>query len=208
MAKKGSVKDRVLNAASEEFLSNGFSAATTRAIARRAGTSESSLFRYFETKFDLLSAVLQRGWSQLTTSIDEQLQTATDPADALLTLGKGMLTFYLHNPEIGILLLSESWVQGPSSIAHSKSVASAFLSQETCSFVNRVDSMISDGQGRGLIASDLKLEAIREAYFGMVEGIAYGWYLSKHTEYRAHFEIQQAIPILRRFIQGLKGDDT
>lgn len=41
---------RLLSAASEEFEQHGYSGATTAAIARRADTTETQLFRYFDSK--------------------------------------------------------------------------------------------------------------------------------------------------------------
>jgi len=59
--KQGTVKtrDRLLKAAIEVFSTEGFVGATTREIARVAGVNEVTLFRYFPSKEQLLSAVAQ-----------------------------------------------------------------------------------------------------------------------------------------------------
>lgn len=62
------ILDKLVRAATQEFERNGFSGATTAAIARKAGTTEAQLFRCFPSKaalfraavFDPLSAHLQR----------------------------------------------------------------------------------------------------------------------------------------------------
>ena len=54
-------EDGLLVAAREVFAELGFDAATTKAIADRAGCSESLIHRYFGGKDGLLSAVLQAG---------------------------------------------------------------------------------------------------------------------------------------------------
>lgn len=47
-----------MDAAREEFGERGIEAATTRAIAKRAGVNEVTLFRHFESKQKLLAAVV------------------------------------------------------------------------------------------------------------------------------------------------------
>ena len=49
---------RILEAANTVFADKGFHRATTRAIAEAAGTSEGTIYRYFDSKRDLLVAVL------------------------------------------------------------------------------------------------------------------------------------------------------
>ncbi len=51
----------ILEAALELFSSSGYEGVTTRAIAARAGITESALFRYFRTKQELYTAVRKEG---------------------------------------------------------------------------------------------------------------------------------------------------
>ena len=58
-AKTPDTRQRLLEAAREEFGARGIEAATTRGIAQRAGCNEVTLFRHFESKQGLLAAVVQ-----------------------------------------------------------------------------------------------------------------------------------------------------
>lgn len=51
-------KARILKAANTVFADRGFHRATTKAIAETAGTSEGTIYRYFDSKRDLLISVL------------------------------------------------------------------------------------------------------------------------------------------------------
>ncbi len=51
-------RSRIIHAAMELFSTNGYSSTTTRSIAEKAGVNELTLFRNFETKDGLLSAVI------------------------------------------------------------------------------------------------------------------------------------------------------
>lgn len=62
---KPEVRQRIVNAALEEFDEKGFDGASMRAIAENAGTSLGNLYRYFQSKNDLyrscLLPVLEQG---------------------------------------------------------------------------------------------------------------------------------------------------
>jgi AcrR family transcriptional regulator len=51
-------QQKILQAAIAVFSEKGFSAATTREIARNAGVAEGTIFRYFKTKKDILRGIL------------------------------------------------------------------------------------------------------------------------------------------------------
>jgi len=51
--KKAAIKERIVTAALALFQSKGFEATTTKAIARRAGIAEGTVFNYFPTKEDI-----------------------------------------------------------------------------------------------------------------------------------------------------------
>lgn len=197
------LRRRILAAATAEFLAKGFSEARTRVIARRAETSESSLFRLFDSKYALLAAVLGDGWTQLASVVLPEARRVRPASAALSKLASGTLRFYSENPDLGTLLLSESWIMGPASIATNKDTAAAFLSTPTREFVAAIDEIIATGQKQGELLNTLSATAIREAFFGLFEGLAFGWHLAAHAEYQASYTLQEAEEVLRAFLQGL-----
>ena len=56
--KKEEIEERILEGARHEFVAKGFSGASMRAIAKRAGTSLSNVYNYFESKDRLFRAVV------------------------------------------------------------------------------------------------------------------------------------------------------
>lgn len=61
---KVSTRDKILEAAIRLFAEKGFSGTTTREIAEKAGVNEALIFRYFSTKRDLYSAIIERKISE------------------------------------------------------------------------------------------------------------------------------------------------
>lgn len=58
--KKQSVEDTILKSATREFLKNGKTGATMRAIAQGAGYSVGLAYRYYPNKSDLYRAVMEK----------------------------------------------------------------------------------------------------------------------------------------------------
>jgi AcrR family transcriptional regulator len=56
--RRGLARQRLLDAAAQVFARDGLNGATTRAIARQAGVNEVTLFRLFQSKENLLAAVV------------------------------------------------------------------------------------------------------------------------------------------------------
>lgn len=71
-----STREKLIQAARNEFAEQGMRGATTKNIARAAGVSEVTLFRHFATKKDLFLAVLE-GYSGLSVFNDELKQRLT-----------------------------------------------------------------------------------------------------------------------------------
>src|SRR5687767_11638279 len=81
-----SVHERLLAAAKDLFAAEGYDNATTAAIARRAGTSESQLIKHFGSKEGLLEAIFDRAWARLEDEVREAIQQAGSALERLLAL--------------------------------------------------------------------------------------------------------------------------
>ncbi len=58
--KRADRSEQILQAAIDVFSEQGFERATTRAIAKRAGVAEGTIFNYFPTKRDILISILKQ----------------------------------------------------------------------------------------------------------------------------------------------------
>ena len=75
------------------------SAVSIRAIAERVGVSAPSIYRHFEDKDALLSAVCASVFAQLQFGIADAVAKAKDPLDALGRAGSCYIEFGLAHPE-------------------------------------------------------------------------------------------------------------
>lgn len=74
----------IVDAAFAEFLEQGYARGTTASVARRAGLSKVTLFRYFETKESLFEAVMQRHIASAALALQSSPMQAQETVGAFL----------------------------------------------------------------------------------------------------------------------------
>lgn len=100
-------RELILQAAREMFEEKGFHAATTSEIARKAGVAEGTIFNYFNTKKDLLFALLEPFNAQVMGDFFRGVAGETDK-DSLRLFLKNHLSFVKENLTLFKILLYES----------------------------------------------------------------------------------------------------
>jgi len=105
----GSTKARILDAAEAVFASRGFTGASTREIAARAGVNISSLHYHWASKETLYVAVFRNVFDQLLELIRHTLDTLQGQAlDRRVVIDQAMdrlFDFFAGNPHVPILLV-------------------------------------------------------------------------------------------------------
>jgi len=105
----GSTKARILSAAEEVFASRGFTGASTREIAARAGVNISSLHYHWASKETLYVAVFRNIFDQLVDLVQHALEpVAHAPLDRQKVIDQTMdrlFDFFADNPNVPKLLV-------------------------------------------------------------------------------------------------------
>src|ERR1700686_3780379 len=81
-------REQVIEAAIREFAEAGYNAASTAAIAKRAGISQPYIYALFPSKQDLFLAVHDRVQGQIRATFRDAARGAVDTADALHGMGQ------------------------------------------------------------------------------------------------------------------------
>jgi AcrR family transcriptional regulator len=105
MARPQSITDEeILEAAREVFLEHGIQAPTS-VIAERAGISEGTIFRRFETKETLFHSAMGIPHDPAWFAMTEELAEHEDVEEALLILGEEMIDFFTDMiPKLSMLM--------------------------------------------------------------------------------------------------------
>jgi TetR/AcrR family transcriptional repressor of mexJK operon len=106
----GALEERILNAASGLFLTQGYGVTSIEAIAQRAGISKRTFYHRFNNKADIFAAVVQRLVARMRPKDESHLFTGHALPELLLTLARIILHAAISSDAISLhrLLLAES----------------------------------------------------------------------------------------------------
>lgn len=92
-------RDMVAGVAFQRFRAGGYGAISLRGIAEELGITAPALYRLFNDKSDLVAALLERAFKDLTGRLTTALTAATPPARLCATMG-AFLDFALAEPRV------------------------------------------------------------------------------------------------------------
>lgn len=136
-----STRDKIMRAALELVAEDGFAAATTAAIARRAGVAEGTLYRHFDNKDALFVAV----YSRIKESVYDSVMAETDADGSVETrfrqLWRGVWNAYRADP--AAFAYGQRFGEYPLSAREGNPIHDGFI--------RHITGLIRDGKARGAI---------------------------------------------------------
>lgn len=141
-------KDRIISVALEEFANKGFNNANTNVIAKKAGISVGSLFKYFQNKENFFLTVVNYGVSQLETVLADIVESEGSLDEKIESILRTILTHSRSNGNI-VRLYNEMTSEGNSELIKRLSTDMETVSSECYTF------LIRKAREEGRIASDI-----------------------------------------------------
>ena len=189
------VHQRILQAGKALFATRGYEKASTVAIARLAGTSESQLMKHFGSKEGLLEAIFDTSWERLSTHF-AALQKMKSPREKLYSLLETFLNALEGDPATKELMLLEGRrVRKEGNLV--------VLTRGYLQFVQLVDSILGELKTAGELNPKLDVEAVRSAAIGLLEGMLRDQVLARRMEYPAHFNSEQIRLVFGSFLSAV-----
>ena len=143
-SKKSAItRQKILDAAEQEFAQNGFSSATIDAIATSAGVNKQLIYAHFQNKENLYSITLERVYSKLSEFEESLAELEFQSADAIRTIVEKYFSFLTSNPIFVRLMLWENL----NGATHVKGI-------RTNLFVGS-EKLIRSGMEKGILRSDI-----------------------------------------------------
>lgn len=150
--------DRILDAASELFAANGYSATTTRAIAERAGVNEVTLFRRFESKAGVLKALGMRFAQMQAGHAAAAAPDSESVRETLLRLARMEIAGAMQGGGLAIRLAFD---------AKSVPEVAAVLGTGIPSNLEGLAEYLAEHQATGELRADVDPRVLAEAFFGL-----------------------------------------
>jgi AcrR family transcriptional regulator len=186
-------RDEILESAREVLLERGAADLSLREIARRAGFSPGALYKYFDSKDDVVKALADRAMGALLDALSA-VPAGLPPDDRAVEIGMAYLEFARHNPaDVAIVTMHESVAVGPHSPEHEQLEATVL-------------GVFRDGAAEGLFTMPDPQDAEFMTYgaWALAQGLATLEQRQRPTT-AARLRAQQR-RLLRAFVNGLKSE--
>ncbi|HXK26507.1 MAG TPA: TetR/AcrR family transcriptional regulator [Myxococcota bacterium] len=164
-------RDRILGAALEVCAQRGVAAARMEEIAARAGVSKGTLYRFFESKEDLLLATILASYEKGLRHVDADLQAARDPRDMLVRLCNALADVLV---QVGAhaRVHYQAWgitASTPSSEAKLLGFLRAFHAERD----QRIEGLFRAGQDAGVFRRDVLPRVVADSVTALLSGFIY-----------------------------------
>ena len=182
--------DRILLSARALFSSQGYENATTSAIARMAGTSESQLIKHFGSKEGLLAAIFDQSWQRFAKGLEQALPKCETPYDKMRALIDLILDAMERDRDLRTLMLLE----GRRIRKHGSMVV---LTDGFLNMVATLDRLLTEMRDSGQLRPDLNVQAVRSALIGAYEGLLRDQILADRGNYPASYGSEDLRKVLQ-----------
>ncbi|MCK8825385.1 TetR/AcrR family transcriptional regulator [Fuchsiella alkaliacetigena] len=102
-------KKQIIEAAIDIFSKKGSAETTMQEVAEEAGVGKGTIYRHFDNKEGLVSALIKFGIDELTAEIIKNIKDIDDPVKKLEGLIDTKLEFYNQNHSFCKFLMRELW---------------------------------------------------------------------------------------------------
>lgn len=164
-------QEQLAQAALKLISTQGLKGLSVARVARRVGLVPSAVYRHFESKDELLDAVLELIRERLHANVVESTQDTTDALQVLRRLVMAHVKLIRENEGILSVVFSDEVQNGrPERKARIHSIIQGYLT--------KVAQIVSRGQQEGHICRDLDPGTVSLMFLGLIQPAAILWHLS------------------------------
>ncbi|MCO1601663.1 TetR/AcrR family transcriptional regulator [Desulfosporosinus nitroreducens] len=174
MSKLIHTKESLILSTIEVISEKGLQGLTTREVAKRQGISESTIFKHYKSKNELILAVLEY-FSQYDQAIIESLKLRDyTPIEAITYFVEAYVTYYENYPEITAITLScEGLMCEPELNAV---VYNIFIKR-----FNSVKSLITEAKHKKVLAKEVDPGSMADLIIGLERASVLRWRMDNYN---------------------------
>jgi TetR/AcrR family fatty acid metabolism transcriptional regulator len=155
-------KDKlIIDAGLSVFCKKGYASTRMADVAREAGVSYGLVYHYFGSKRALFDTIVDTWWNDLYHVLEEQKESQDDIPKKLIAIIQFFLDTYSTRPNLISIFISEV---SRSSVYHTTVGLSKFKK-----FFSLCEDIVKEGQGKGILRSDVKPHYLTYIFLGAVE---------------------------------------
>ena len=111
--KKEITRQKLIEAATTEFAETGYARANVTRISERAGFGKGTVYNYFESKYELLLAVVEHAMELLLEEMESETAGLDDPVEKIKQALRIDFEFMRRNEALSKVILREGFAADP-----------------------------------------------------------------------------------------------
>ncbi len=188
------VKERIVTHAREKFLSDGFSKVTMDELSQNLGISKKTMYQYFESKDELLNAVMELQMREVGGRVNSILSSSEDFISKLVnlwtTIGRMVCRISKQFQDDMRRYRPDLWKRVDT------------MRREI--FQKHFGKMIDDGIRHGLVRNDVNKDVIVLMYISSLQGVVNPTVVSENS-----FSTEEAFKtIMRVYLDGILTEEA
>ena len=164
-------QNEIIDKSVELIAVSGIQNLTIKNLARSVGVSEPAIYRHFDSKFDILDAILDRFIYIASDVLDSEEIKKIEPLDKIGYFLKDRYKRCMQNPKLAKVMFSEELFQDDERL--SKKVLMIMHSHK-----EKMHYIISEALENGTIRNDIDSTSLFRIIFGPMRLLIKQWYLS------------------------------
>jgi AcrR family transcriptional regulator len=175
-------QEQIAQAAMDLMNTTGMKGLNVARIAKRVGLVPSAIYRHFDSKDQIIDAVLDLVFHRLRNNVSKACSSSNDPFERLKLILTRHIGLILENHAIPRIIFSEEVYSGN---IHRK----AKLNRKIRKYLREISEIIQKGQHENRIRKDLDPATISVMFLGIIQPAAILWHISdeafdvaKHAE--------------------------
>jgi AcrR family transcriptional regulator len=186
-------REQIAQAALALIASKGVNGLNMAGLARQVGLGTSSIYRHFESKDQVLDAVLDLLRERLLGNVQIAIREAVNPLEQLRRLLAMHLRLILEYQALPRLFFSGDLYAGdPERKKRLYGIVKTYLEE--------VAKIVRQGQKDGTVRLDLDPDAVSVVFLGLIQPTAILWHLSD-GEFNVGKQVERAWPLFNEAIR-------
>lgn len=164
-------KNRIMTAAMDVFADVDFHQATVRDIAKKAGIAKATIYKYFESKEQLLNHIATDKMRQATRNMEKHLAGLRGTETKLRKMTWFYLDFFQQEPKLAWMIYASSSMRSWYLLSTGYDVA------HTTGQIFR--NILNDGKLAAEVREDIDIRLVMHGYFGILRHVIVDWLMSE-----------------------------
>jgi TetR/AcrR family transcriptional regulator, fatty acid metabolism regulator protein len=185
---------KIIQAATHVFASQGFYNSKVSDIAREADVADGTIYLYFKNKDDILISIFENSMDAFIGAVEETLKGMTNPVEKLHSFIRLHLELVQNNQDVAQVLQIE--------LRQSSKFMKEYAATKFRDYLEIISGVLEEGQRLGVFKKEISPAIVKRAIFGAVDEMALEWVLMKKKKYTLREVADQLCLMLT---EGLKG---